>query len=388
MKNANADRQSRGLAPGVRGLAAFGLLLLAACAAPAPIEESDATFYPKLPQLPRLQFLMTLNSEEQLGGGASGLQDFLTGKQDTTKSLNRAWDIAHEKGKLYVVDRNLKAIVIIDLDKGTFDIIKDTKGGPLRDPISVFVTPDGHKYVADKSRQQILVFNERDEFLRAYGAEKQFVPTDVVVFADRVFVSDIRENEVEVLDKASGEVVTKIGGTGEKEGYLRRPTHLALDGDGNVYVTDFMNFRIQKFDKTGTFLKTIGEAGTFPGATPRPKGIAIDKAGFLYAVDAAFELVQVFDEKTADVVLGFGKFESGPGGTYLPAGIHIDYDNIEYFQKYIDKNFRASYLIYVTNQAGDNRLNVYAFGEWIGPPPAGMQAPAKTPSPAAPTKSK
>lgn len=347
------------------------LLLLAACAAPAP-KDTGAIFYPPLPQLPRVQFLTTINVEEDLGGGRSEFSRFLLGTEEVdARRLVRPWDVAHEKDKLYVIDRTL-GIVIIDLKEGTFDTIRDIKGGPLREPSGIAISEDGYKFIADKARGQVLVFNERNEFSHAYGAEGQFQPIDVAVFGNRVYVVDLADNEVEVLDRETGDVLAKIGETGRGNGQFRWPTHITLDAQGRVYVTDFMNFRIQRFDADGNFEMVIGELGDLPGSTPRPKGIAVSKDGHLYVVDAAFELVQVFDTRNAEVLLGFGKYGNAPGGTYLPAGIDIDYDNVGYFSKFVDPNFRAKYLIYVANQAGSKKLNVYAFGEWTGPPPAGV----------------
>jgi hypothetical protein len=122
---------------------------------------------------------------------------------------------------------------------------------------------------------------------------------------------------------------------------------------------------VQKFDVDGNFVRTIGEPGDFPGAMPRPKGIDVDRAGHLYAVDTAFEIVQIFDIDSGSPLMAFGKFGSLNGGTWMPAGVHVDYDNLEYFSKYLDPNFQAEYLIYVTNQVGPFKINVYAFGEYV-----------------------
>ncbi len=356
----------------VRCLACLFLIVVSACAAPAP-KPTGAIFYPALPEIPRVQFLTTINTEDDLGGERSEFRRFLLGTDETSdRRLIRPWDIAHEKGKLYVVDRGL-GIVVIDLEEGKFDQFGDAKGGALREPNGIFISKDGYKFVADKKRRQILVFNERNEFYRAYGSEGQFEPVDIAVDGDNVYVVDISQNEVEVLDRESGKVVTKIGGLGREKGQLHFPTHVTLDAAGRIYVTDFLNFRVQQFDRAGHYIKTIGEAGDMPGSMPRPKGIAVSRDGHLYAVDAAFELVQIFDTSDAKVLLGFGKYGNAPGGTYLPAGIDIDYDNLEYFSRFVDPNFRPEYLIYVANQSGPRKLNVYAFGEWTGPRPAGSQ---------------
>jgi DNA-binding beta-propeller fold protein YncE len=352
----------------------LNLTLLVGCAG-GP-EKIETVFYPMPPETPRIQFLTSISKEKDLGR-SSRFREYLIGKEDAGKRLARPYALAHEKAKIYIADKTAKKILIVDLVNRSFDYIRDVKGGALQDPSGIYITDDGYKYVADAGRGQIVVFNQRNEFHQAYGAEKQFRPTDVVVYGKRIYVCDIRDNEIEVLDKDTGEVITKIGGIGRQEGAFHKPTHVAIDAAGNLYVTDAFNFRVQKFDKDGKFIKVIGYQGSHPGAFARPKGIAVDRAGRLYAVDAAFELVQVFDIDTAEPLLPFGKYGPAPGSTYLPAGIHLDYDNVEFFNKYVDGDFRVKYLIYVGNLLGDNKLNVYGFGDWIGPPLKGIATPGK-----------
>lgn len=350
-----------------------GLFLVVGCAAQQGQVDTGAVFYPPLPQLPRLQFLTTINSEEDIGAGGSKFRRFLLGVEESKRTLARAFDVAHENGKLYVVDTRYQAVVIIDLVQKKFEALFDPKGGPLRYPLGIFVTLDGYKYVADRDRGQIVVYNERNEFFRAYGEEKQFLPIDVAVDGDRIYVCDVGKSKVNILDRETGETIGTIGEPGSDDGQFIRPTHLALDSEGNLYVTDFLNFRVQMFDQAGRFVRQIGEQGTFPGAMPRPKGIAVDNEGYLYAADAAFELVQIFDTRTAEVLLGFGKFGPESGGSWLPAGVHIDYDNLQHFARYVDPNFKPKYLVYVANQAGPRMINVYAFGDWVGPTPEGAK---------------
>jgi len=52
---------------------------------------------------------------------------------------------------------------------------------------------------------------------------------------------------------------------------------------------------------------------------------------------------------------------SGPGAMYLPAGLAIDYDNTELFQKYVATGYKAEFLIFITNQAGPQKISVYGF---------------------------
>ena len=339
------------------------VLWLSACAQTP--KQIETVFYPPPPETPRLQFLTSITREDDLGN-KSQFREFLIGKEEAGKRLARPYAMDHEKGRIYLADKTIKKILIIDLEKREFDYIQDVRGGALQDPSDIFITPDGNKYVADANRGQILVYNERNEFSRAYGAEGQFRPTSVVVHENTIYVCDINGHQIVLLDKDSGEVIRTIGGVGRDEGRFHKPTHLSIDGAGHVYVTDALNFRIQVFDKEGEFVKVIGYQGSHPGAFVRPKGHDIDRADHLYVADSGFELIQIFDVNSAEPLLPFGKYGPAPGSTYMPAGVHIDYDNVAYFSHYADPDFKVEYLVYVGNLLGDHKLNVYGFGEWTG----------------------
>lgn len=339
-------------------------ILLTSCAQ-TPKQEQGIVFYPSPPETPRIQFLTSITAENDLGK-TSEFREFLLGEQKSGKQLYRPYGIAHNKGHIFVADKTLKKVLILDLAEKSFNYIKDVKAGALKDPMGVAVTDNGYKYIADAGRGQIVVFDQKNEFLRAYGDEKQFRPTSVAVYGNKIYVCDIAENEIEVLDKDSGAVLTKIGQTGSGKEDLHLPTHVAVDKDGNLFITDALNFRIQVFDKDGKFIRSIGELGTYPGTFGRPKGIDVDRDGHIYTADASFELIQIFDIESGEPLLPFGKYGPAPGSTYLPTGVHIDYDNVEAFAQYADPEFKVEYLIYVSNMVGSHKLNVYGFGEWTG----------------------
>ena len=73
------------------------------------------------------------------------------------------------------------------------------------------------------------------------------------------------------------------------------PDGVATDADGNVYVADCDNHRIQKFDSDGTFVAKWGSAGTGDGQFERPSGVAIDAAGNVYVADTDNNRIQKFD---------------------------------------------------------------------------------------------
>lgn len=344
----------------------FSLFVLTGCAPTVKKTIEEIVFYPPLPQEPRLQFLTSITSEEDIGKRQSSFEEFLLGESPPLKTIERPYDFGSAKGKIYVLDRSHKKILIVDLENKVFDYVK-SKGVSLGDPGGIWVTGDDYKYVADFKRKIVLVFDNNNEFIKTYGTKGILDrPLDVAVYGEKIFVCDFNLHQIIVFDKESGDVIQRIGEMGVKEGQFFKPTHIIVDKEGNLYVNDAFNFRVQKFDQFGGFIRSIGSHSDSIGGFARPKGIAVDDENHLYVVDLAFENVQIFDADSARVLLFFGGYESGPGGMYLPNPVYIDTANVEYFQKFADEDFRVEYLVLVGNTFGNHRINIYGFGRWIG----------------------
>ena len=85
-------------------------------------------------------------------------------------------------------------------------------------------------------------------------------------------------------------------GTGVPGDNFNRPTDVAWDAQGNIYVSDgYGNSRIAKFDANGKYLKSWGSRGSGPGQFNTPHTMAIDAQGLVYVGDRSNNRIQVFD---------------------------------------------------------------------------------------------
>jgi len=85
-------------------------------------------------------------------------------------------------------------------------------------------------------------------------------------------------------------------GAGVRGDNFNRPTDVAWDPAGNIFVSDgYGNSRVAKFDKNGQFIKSWGSKGTQPGQFDLPHTLAVDAQGNVYVGDRSNNRIQVFD---------------------------------------------------------------------------------------------
>ncbi len=81
-----------------------------------------------------------------------------------------------------------------------------------------------------------------------------------------------------------------------EDGRFRQPTDVTWDPAGNIYISDgYVNSRIAKADKNGKWLTSWGERGDQPGQLNTPHSIAADAQGNIYVADRGNRRIQVFD---------------------------------------------------------------------------------------------
>jgi DNA-binding beta-propeller fold protein YncE len=95
---------------------------------------------------------------------------------------------------------------------------------------------------------------------------------------------------------ASGRGGRGVPGQGIAGDNFNRPTDVAWDAAGNIFVSDaYTNARVVKLDKTGKFVKTWGAKGSGQGQFDMPNSIAVDAQGNVYVADLGNKRIQVFD---------------------------------------------------------------------------------------------
>lgn len=347
----------------MKALFCLVVILFWGCAT-APVRKApDYYFYPPPPSAPRVQFLTSISGEQDFVVQRSSFADFVIGKKKkAAKQLYKPYGFTIKNGVIYVCDTRVNRIAVLDLLGKKFDFIEGSTTLKLKKPVNIAVDDDGTKYIADSVLSTVVVLDSNNRFVTTLGNKDTLKPTDVALAGNNVLVVDVKNGQVVVFDKQSGQLIDRIGKMGREPGEFGTPTNIAVDGDNNIYVSETGGFRIQKLSPDGTPLLTYGTGlGDSLSQFARPRGVAVDREGRLYSVDAWHSVVKVFDSE-GRLLMFFGEMGDQPGNLILPAKVVIDYDHVSLFSQYAAPGFEIEYLVMVTSQYGRRKINIYGFG--------------------------
>ncbi len=305
-------------------------LLIAGCSNVEPLLMHDSAIkavWPPPPNTPRISFLRNINGPEDIYPQKTRLQtlsEMVTGDTRLGQELITPYSVTiSDAGVLYIADTTAGLIHRYDLINRDVAYIGRAGDDLLGSPVAVALDRHDTLYVSDSINAKVYKFDAKGEFIGVMAPPAGFGrPAGIVVTTsgDKYVVDAVAHKLYKFAhdDSYIGEFPRNQ--IGEE---LNTPTHVATDRNGNVYVTDAMNFIIRVYDKDGTFIRRIGGVGDVPGNFARPKGIALDSDNNLYVVDANHDNFQIFDQE-GRLLLFVGGNGSAPGEFYLPSGIHID----------------------------------------------------------------
>ena len=254
--------------------------------------------------------------------------------QDLPFQLVRTYGLAFDsKGYIYAADQAVGAIFIFNPDEDKkFDVTMIRNGKEARfGLINGLAIDDNDKlFVSDDKSHKVIVINPQHQEESSFGADVLVRPGGMAIDTENrfLYVVDTESDVVDVFDADSYKLLRKIGTPGKKHmltdpGDFSLPTNVAVDKEGNVYVTDTLNNRVEIFDADGKFVSMFGRSGDGPGHFARPKGIALDRDGHIWVVDGVQQRVQVFDNQ-GRLLIYFGEPGNWPGQFSAPYDIAID----------------------------------------------------------------
>jgi PKD repeat protein len=200
---------------------------------------------------------------------------------------------------IYVIEKNGNRVQKFNTD-GIFSTWWGTQGsgpGQFNSPEAIAADSTGSIYVADTRNHRIQKFDNLGNYELEWGSQGsgngQF-NFPLVIATDgenNIYVGD--ENyRIQKFD-ANGTFITKWGSEGMGDGQFTYPPSGAdVDEEGNIFVAEGqyytgnrLLYRIQKFDTNGTFITKWGYRGIGEGEFQYPRGVAVDQNGNVFVSD-------------------------------------------------------------------------------------------------------
>ncbi|MDM8181541.1 MULTISPECIES: NHL repeat-containing protein [Marinobacter] len=178
---------------------------------------------------------------------------------------------------------------------------KGSAPGQFNDPTGIAVT-DTEVFISDARNGRIQVFDHQGHFKREFGAPGDGIgelgrPMNLTIHNDKLYVPEYMNDRIQVFS-LTGEPLRIIGSPGKGPGQFNAPAGVAVANDGDLFVADFYNHRVQHLNADGSFVKqwgTTGKTGRSAGEFTYPTDVALGKDGALYVADGYGNRVQVFD---------------------------------------------------------------------------------------------
>lgn len=321
---------------------------------------SNATsVYPPSPQTPRVFALGTIRGGSRPTEAQNQLSVFLFGTEPPPPlTIATPTGLAARGDELLICDSALGAVFHWDSAGDTIREFRPT--ATLSGPYAVDIAANGDRLIA--ARGGVVRVTQDGRGIASYRLEGEaFRPGAVLDVGSEVWVANLALHRIEVFDAASGKYLQSIGRRGAGPGEFAMPRDIARAPDGDIYVVDTLNNRVQVLSPEGDWVRDIGGPGDVVGTFGRPKGVAIGPDGAIFVTDAFSQRVHVFDADGRPL-LAFGEPNSGPGQLALPAGIAIAAATPTTTRALPDDK-QSAYYVLVAEQLHDPGVRVYA---WLG----------------------
>jgi DNA-binding beta-propeller fold protein YncE len=231
--------------------------------------------------------------------------------------------------RIYIVDFTAR-IQVFDRDGNFLGRSWTTPDYRNGRPSGLSIDRDGNLLVSDSHYHCLRIYSAEGVELKKIGGEPGHEPGQFGYISDAVqdtdgfyYVAEFGENSrISKLDP-DGKFVKCWGSPGDKPGELSRARALALGPDGNLYVADACNHRIQVFTRDGELVRYWGQEGSQPGELSYPYDLAFNSSGELYVVEYGNHRVQKFtpDGKSLGC---WGEPGREPGQLHSPWALVVD----------------------------------------------------------------
>ena len=220
--------------------------------------------------------------------------------------FNYPYGIAvNKKGDVFVSDMNNHRIQKFSSD-GDFKSAIGAYGpetSQFKHPYGMAVDSEDRLYVVDAFNYRIQIFDRDLIFQNCWGSEEQlcfrlYMPHEIVIDKNQNLILSDRQNHRLSIFSRNGELIYRVGEYGEgieaSGGQFSEPHGVAVAPNGDMFVCDRYNFRVQRMNAKGDYLSKFNTAGPIDDSKHFNLGIAIAADGSIYVTDHYQHCVQKY----------------------------------------------------------------------------------------------
>ncbi len=223
-------------------------------------------------------------------------------------------------------------VMTIKLGSGayTYEVAADwaklPEGWTFHEVVDVAVDAKDRVYVFNRGEHPMMVFDREGNFLTSWGEGRFKRPHGITIGPDDMLY--LADDDAHIIQKytTEGELLLTIGIPGVGAPFqsgepFNKPTKVALEPEtGNLYISDgYGNSRVHKYSADGKHLFSWGTSGCGPGEFNLVHSVCTDKQGDVYVADRENHRIQVFDSD--------GNLKAQWHNMHRPCGLYIDADN-------------------------------------------------------------
>ncbi|XP_077994390.1 E3 ubiquitin-protein ligase TRIM45-like [Glandiceps talaboti] len=233
------------------------------------------------------------------------------------------WGITRtNSGRLLVCDRLNKRIQLFDWrTKQHHQTIRfhSLQFDKEFNPVFAAVGINESIFITDTDNSQIIVCDENGKLIRMFGKGELEMPFGIAISptTHRVYVVDLNTHCVKIYTQ-NGELIDTFGTKGTNDGQFGYPHAIAINKEGEVFVCDKGNNRVQVFDADGHFLYKFGSGDR----VMQPVCLAIDKNDDLYVCYHNTNRILKFDSRGNLIC----RIDEDKDRLDLPSGVYVTDD--------------------------------------------------------------
>ncbi|MYB49535.1 MAG: 6-bladed beta-propeller [Dehalococcoidia bacterium] len=177
--------------------------------------------------------------------------------------------------------------------------------GQLVLPVAIAFDSQERLYITDEYNHRVVIYSSEGKFLDQWGEHgsepgKLNGPAGIAIDSnDNVYIADQHSHAISKFT-SDGRFINRFGREEDVTPWhsLYMPWGLCIDADDNVLVADWRHNAVKRFSPDGRHLQTFGGLQNTPGGLEntlfnRPSGVAVDSDGYIYVTDWGNERLQV-----------------------------------------------------------------------------------------------